>query len=340
MKALKYILLLLLIVIIAVAIYAAMQPSEYDVNRSRIIEAPQQVTYNHIADYKNWEAWSPWLEEDPGMTLEYPEKTSGVGGGYSWTGKDGSGKMETIEADPYSSLEQRITFEGFDPSTVYWDLEPAENGTKVTWGMRGDQNFMFKLYTLFMGNMDEMVGPMYERGLEKLDSILVKDIQKYSIEINGVTNHGGGYYVYKSTSTKTSEVAESMANLMPQVGKFAATNNITAAGPPFIIYHKWDEENNATIFSACYPTTDRVITTENSDVLTGELKPFRALKTTLTGNYSNLKEAWEKAMEYLKKNELKEDMDGSYLEVYTTDPSQYPNPSDWVTEIYIPLQAE
>ena len=34
-------------------------------------------------------------------------------------------------------------------------------------------------------------------------------------------------------------------------------NNITMAGPSFSLYHKYDEENNAVIFSCAVPVSER-----------------------------------------------------------------------------------
>ena len=55
MKALKYVLFLLLIIGIGFAIYIAVQPNSFEVTRSHIINAPQQVVYNEVIDLKNWE---------------------------------------------------------------------------------------------------------------------------------------------------------------------------------------------------------------------------------------------------------------------------------------------
>ena len=124
---------------------------------------------------------------------------------------------------------------------------------------------------------------------------------------------------------------------MKQVQDFASANNIAPSGAPFIIYHKWDEQNDAVILSACIPTPGRVITTGQTDVLTGQLESFTALKTTLTGNYTFLKNAWEKAMQHINENKLLEDPNISPMEVYTKESSEYAKPSEWETEIYIPL---
>lgn len=47
------------------------------------------------------------------------------------------------------------------------DIAPAGNGFKVTWSMRGSNNYMAKLISVFM-SMDTMIGKDFEEGLAKL----------------------------------------------------------------------------------------------------------------------------------------------------------------------------
>jgi effector-binding domain-containing protein len=128
-----------------------------------------------------------------------------------------------------------------------------------------------------------------------------------------------------------------MQKMLPKVINYSLDNNITIAGAPFVLYHKWDEENNAVMFSCCVPTTAQVITTE-SDILTGQLEPFKAIKTVLKGEYENLQEAWESSFKFIETNSLTPTETGPVLEVYVTDPSNEPNPANWVTEIYIAIE--
>ncbi len=338
MKIVKYLFFLILMAVIGIAIYAAIQPSDFEITRTRVIKAPASIIFNNINDYKNWHAWNPWKEEDPSMTFSYPEITTGVGSSYSWDSKEGKGKMETIAQEINTSLKQKLSFKPFESFDVNWDLENIENGTKVTWAMKGKKDFMFKVFLLFMGSMEKTVGPMYERGLEKLDSVVIESTKKYSVKIEGITKHGGGFYIYNTTSSKITEVESKMQEILPKIGVYATQNNITVAGAPFTYYREWDEENNATIFSCALPTTEKVITNTNSGILTGYLEPFTAVKTTLKGNYSNLKEAWEIAKNHIKDQNLEEE--GPVLEVYLTDPGNHVNPADWVTEIYIGIKSE
>ncbi|WP_047547557.1 SRPBCC family protein [Psychroserpens sp. Hel_I_66] len=340
MKALKYILFLLLILFIGFAIYIAVQPNEYEFNRSRIIKAPTPVAYNTVNDFKEWPRFSPWIEQDKNAVLAYKDTTSGVGAGYSWEGEDlGIGSMKTIDVLDNKMIEQEIEF--VEPmeskSNIVWTFEPVEEGTKVTWAMKGKQDFMTKAYVAFAGSIEKNTAPDFERGLFKLDSIVKADMSKYTIDVEGITQHSGGFYIYNTTSAKMEDFKQKMQEMMPQVGGYAISNNITMAGKPFVIYHKWDLENNTVMFSCCVPTTSKIITSD-PNVLTGQLEPFKAVKTTLKGDYSNLQEAWDKAMAYVKNNNLIQLETGIAIESYIKGPDDSPNPADWLTEIYLEVE--
>ncbi len=341
MKALKYILFLLLIVIIGLAVYIAVQPSAFNFSRSKLIKAPTPIIFNKINDFKNWPSFSPWIEQEPTATLSYGDKTSGVDGSYSWRGEIlGEGTMKTIAVDPNKSISQQIQFiKPFESiSDISWDFETSDQGTKVTWAMKGKQDFMTKMYTAFAGSIEENTAPDFDRGLFKLDSIINTDMRKYNVENKGVTQHGGGYYIYNTASCKISGLEAKMKQMLPKIGMYAVNNKVNMAGAPFTYYHKWDEENNSVMFSCCIPTNEKIVSTD-SDVLTGQLKPFKALKTTLNGDYKNLKEAWESAFKTIEtEGELTLEENGPMLETYLTDPSLTPNPADWVTDIYIAVK--
>lgn len=340
MKFLKYFLLLLLVAIIGFSIYVAVQPNEYSFSRSRIIDAPKSLLYDKVNDYKNWPEFSPWLEQEPSASITYGSKTIGEGATYSWEGDIlGKGSMTTLETVENKSISQNIEFiEPFEASShIGWDFETAEKGTKVTWSMEGKQDFITKFFTVFMGSIEEQTGPDYERGLFKLDSIVKADMKVYSITVNGVTQHSGGFYLYKTASGKLSEFQPKMNTMLGEVGSYALTHNISRAGAPFILYHKWDEVNDAVIFSTCYPTNSRIVT-DNPDILTGQLESFKSVKTTLKGDYTNLKEAWNQTMSYIESEGLIVKPDGPMLETYITDPMLKPNPADWITEIYVAVE--
>jgi effector-binding domain-containing protein len=340
MKALKYILFLLLIAIIGSAIYVAVQPNSFEISRTRTIKAPAPVIYSNVIDFKNWEAWSPWVEKESSTEITLSEQTKGVGGSYSWTDNDGAGTMKTLETVPNTTIQQEMQFADFPASDILWNFKPNEDGsTDATWTISGkDLPFGFKAYAAFSGGMEKQIGPDFERGLEKLDSIVQASMKVYSVTVNGITQHSGGFYLYNTTSCKINELPSKMQDMLPKVGMYVIKNNISTAGAPYVNYHKWDEENNAVMFSCCVPTVEKVITDSDSGILTGQLQPFKAVKTTLKGDYKNLKEAWETATKYIPENSLIPEEQGPTIETYLTDPMNTPNPADYITEIYIAVK--
>ncbi|SFZ93922.1 effector-binding domain-containing protein [Flaviramulus basaltis] len=339
MKALKYILFLLLIAIIGLAIYIAIQPNSFEVKREHTINAPSAVVYNNVIDFKNWKDWLPWIEADPTMEVTLGEQTKGVGGSQSWTGKDGIGNMKTVEIDANKSIQQELQFDKYEPAKITWDFEPTTDGkTKVTWKMNNDKvPFIFKGFAAISGGFDKMIGPDFERGLEKLDSIVVESTKKFNITIEGVKEYGGGFYLYKTTNANSSNISSKMAKQYGAIMSYITQNNIQMAGMPLTVYNEMNTESGSVIMSNGIPVTEKIEFPADSNISCGYIPKTKVLKTTLLGNYTNLPEAWTETMGYLGKNNL-EASDIKPFEIYTTDPAKVPNPADWRTEIYIPIK--
>ena len=162
-------------------------------------------------------------------------------------------------------------------------------------------------------------------------------MEQFSINVDGITNYSGTYYLYNTTAAKQSEIGDKMGPMFEQIVSFMETNNLRMAGKPFTIINQIDEGNATVIFSAAIPVRERIITPEGSPVVAGYLDNSTSVKTTLRGNYDNLPKAYEKAQEYLEENDLQPNPNANMFEVYVTDPDEVPNPAQWVTEIYMPI---
>ena len=76
----------------------------------------------------------------------------------------------TIEKSDKPSLVS-IKLEFLKPfaatNTATFTFAPVAEGTKVTWAMDGNNNFMSKAFQMFM-NMDKMIGKDFEQGLASI----------------------------------------------------------------------------------------------------------------------------------------------------------------------------
>lgn len=336
MKSLKYIFFLVLISIIGSSVYVATLDGSYDIQQSKNMKIPISVIYKNINDFKNWKHWGPWYELDSTIVATFPEKTSGVGAYYSWTGKDGNGTIKTISTKENKEIIQQIDFGTGSTPEVYWELDTIQNSTKVTWGMRGENSFSEKIYWLINGGIEKNMTPMYSRGLELLDAQLIKEMDKHSVEYKNEVDYGGGYYLYKTISCRNNDAADLMKKMLPEVIDYMKTNNIEASGKPFTLNHQVDLVNNTVMFSVCVPVKERVITEGN--ILTGFLEPQKTFKTVFKGNYKFLPAIWPAIYKTLNESGYKAVKKGFSFEIYTIGPNDTENPTEWLTEIYIPIE--
>ena len=353
MKFLKYLFFLLLIVIIGVSIYFGTKDGTFNVASSKEIAAPSSLLFETVNDFKTWKKWGPWMEEDPNIKIEYGTSTNGEGASYSWKSdveEVGNGSMKTLSVTEDlpnnkngKEIHQEITFNtpfGDSKSNVYWRFEPIENTnkTKVTWGMKGEQTFMEKVFMSFQKEpFDKMLTSMFDKGLANLEKEVQDQMKKYTITVNGITEYGGGYYLYKTSATRINQIGNKMGPLFGQIMGFIKQNNVDMAGMPFTIYNEIDQTNGTVIFSTAIPVKEKVITPAESDILSGYMAPSTTVKVTLQGNYNYLSEAYKKAKEYIVKNNLELAPNGKMFEVYKTDPEATPNPANWITEIFFPV---
>ena len=163
--------LVLVGLVLVVLALAATKPDVFRVERSVTINAPAEQIYPLIEDFQEWPKWSPFENLDPQMQKTFSGAERGLGAVYAWDGNSqaGKGRIEIIEASAPSKLGMTLAFERpFECSNqVLFTLEPAGDGTKVTWAMHGPNLFMGKVMQVLF-NTDAMVGSQFESGLAKL----------------------------------------------------------------------------------------------------------------------------------------------------------------------------
>jgi hypothetical protein len=168
LNVLLYVLVIALLLALVLVIFAMTKPNEFSIRRSIPIRAPAGRVYGLIADFRQWATWSPWEKLDPNLTRSLSGAEAGRGAVYSWEGnkKVGAGRMEILDAEPFSRVEIKLNF--IRPfaaeNRTLFTLVPAGEGTNVTWEMTGVNNLMFKIMGIVM-NMDKMIGRDFEKGL-------------------------------------------------------------------------------------------------------------------------------------------------------------------------------
>jgi uncharacterized protein YndB with AHSA1/START domain len=158
----------------AFAAVVASRPSEFRITRSAVIAADPATVFAQVNDVRRFQDWSPWAKRDPQAKMTFEGPSAGNGAAFSWSGNRGvgHGTMTVTESQPNERVQFRLDF--LKPmkatNTAEFTFEPTAEGTRVTWSMYGNSEFMCKAIGMFM-NMDKTIGGDFEKGLAELTRI-------------------------------------------------------------------------------------------------------------------------------------------------------------------------
>jgi len=107
MKKFRKILFFILCISLIIIAIGFLLPAKVHVERSLVIDALPEDIFEQVNTLKNWEKWSPWIQSDSIIQIEYSGPESGVGSGLTWKGTDSyidNASIAIIYSVPYDSL--------------------------------------------------------------------------------------------------------------------------------------------------------------------------------------------------------------------------------------------
>lgn len=169
------VLTIIAIVIVVFLVVKAVQSPHYVIARSVVINAPADKVFPYLNTRAIANSWNPFLKQDPAVKITLSGPGAGVGSKTAWEGNTrmGAGNAEVIESVPNDHILVKLDMQrpmACRQVASYW-LEPAGNGTKVTWKVEGDNTFIPRVMCTFM-NMDKMVGGAFLQGLTELKGMV------------------------------------------------------------------------------------------------------------------------------------------------------------------------
>jgi effector-binding domain-containing protein len=340
MKILKYVFLLLLLASIAIVVFIATQDGTYTVEKQKVINVSKPVLFSYITDYKNWQNLGLLARADTTATYNFSKNTAGNGAFMQWQKDSYTGKITTNKITATDSIRQTVTYNGHE-STITWTFnDTLKNSTSVKIRLTGTRNFKEKALSILEGNVVTDFEKTLGAGLNNLQAFLVTELRSYATDIEGLVTKNGVFYI---GHTQTGSVVNMQAKLQENFSRllaFTVQNKMEQAGAPFVIYNHYNKEAKTAAYTFAIPIKNEIYTAEGSEYAGGRLLPFTALKTTLKGDYSHLPEAWRKAGSYINGKALVENTTLNYVEVYVKTGAQTRRPSQWQTDIYIPVNNQ
>ena len=371
LKKVFYALVIAIVIFIAVGLFL---PREVHVERTVSIQRPPATVFTVLNSYRSFAAWSPWADRDPAAVYEFSGPEAGPGARLSWRGDPrlvGSGWQEITESRPYSLVRMRVDFDQQGSARSYFQLDPVDGGTRVTWGFDTDlqegQGWLGGLLARYFGLFfDTWIGTDYEQGLGRLKAYLealppadfsaldVAIVDAAAVDI---------LYVDSDADLDSPDLTSSLAAAYREITGYMAERGITRAAQPMAITRVREaggyevEAAIPVVLPAPEPTTEPAASETAADgdaaqaaesaaaeataaatgtpapsrVRIGQSPSGRAVRAVHRGPYDRMGPTYEQLAAWMGAHGVAEG-DVSW-EQYISDPGETP-PDELVTHIY------
>ena len=331
---LKKILMLIVGLLAIYAITCFIGPKRMDCTVQKTIPQPAAAVFEQMSDFRNWPNWSVWIKRDSQINITYGEKTSGLGGKYSWTSPNkntGNGAMEITEFKPNESAKMVLTFVDWDSkSNVDFTLKSLDaQQTQVSWEMKAQEDvpWFMRGMMLFMG-MEGAIKKDFEESLANLETYLkTAPASASSYKVLEGNFKGGAYLSSKRSVLKFDQIGPYFDANMPKLGEMGGANIV---GAPCGFYWNWNEEKQETDMAAAMPVSKSMQASGDFSIV--NLSPSKEFTVDYYGAYEKTTNAYKALDQALAAKGIPHPE--MVVEEYITDPGAEKDTTKWLTRIH------
>ncbi len=334
MRILAYFFLLVLLLFTAASIFVLTQSGQFEATQNKTIAFQKNVVFNYVNDYANWNAFISLHTIASTPTAQQSEISLGEGAFSTWDDVS----WRTTKTVANESIFQDCKWKNTALNSE-WFFEQKQDSTLVRWNIKGKLGFKERLFQLVgLGSFTTLEKEMGQT-LTQLNQVLRDELNRYNIRIDGVVQVPNFTYLQQKKNVTKIDFYSQMPNYLAATSSFFTTYNLEMTGSPLCFFEGAPTNKKEMQIKMCYPIKQEIFTSPESEISYDVTQPFKAVKATLIGDYSHLDSAWKALVAHCKKNNIQINQSKYHLEVYVKNYLQSNQPSQWVTELYFPIQT-
>lgn len=314
MKIAKYIFLLLLLISGTISVFIATKDGSYFIQKSKIIDVSKDIVFKYVDDKSNWDSINPW--------------------------KSDQFKIINREVSDTENIIYQVLLDEDEHELKLEIRDTLNKKTVAIWSTQGKQSFKDKLLSVIGRGTKNDFEDRFEEALTAINNTLTREINTFSIEVNGFVKRDTIFYIQRPIVSKLEEIPSKIKSNLPQLQHILSSTGTPSNGNPFIVYHSKDSLQNKYTYSLAIPVKYKIYTSSDSDIITGQINPSSTVKATLIGNYNHKNEAIKKLHLFMEKNQLEISDRYKEIEVVTKNAATDKSASKWITEIYLPVRPK
>lgn len=304
---------------------------KFSLERSISIKAAAASVFSNVKDFKNWNAWSPWILAEPMCELSFADD----GSRYSWSGDIiGAGQMEILDTVENCEIHYRLTFlKPFKSvSSVSFFFDESNGEVNTRWTMSGSLPFFLFWMTK---TMVAAISMDYDRGLRMLkDHVEIGKVPS-QLKFAGFETVDAFDYVGLSGECRLSEISQRLGADMQQAVGIAKESGLDLTGPAVCYYDTFDISRGSVSYTIALPVE------KGSPCPTGLEKGSSPSQKCYAihhrGAYRHLGNAWAAGMMHQRAKLFASSKTIPPFEVYRSD-SQKVAEESLQTSVYFPAK--
>lgn len=300
------------------------------------IDAPREVVFAQVSQFKNFTNWSPWHFMDPAMKISIEGPDGAVGTVYKWDSQVknvGKGYQKILAVSP-GRLDYEVDF-GLEPSKSYFLIEGDTLKSKITWGMDMSLPFLMKAGGMFT-DLNAYVGKDYENGLANLkkycEALAPKQYNGYTVTPKEIA---AASYAMIREVVDFQNIPSFFELNFPKAIQAVEKAGGKLAGHPSGFFWTYDTLALKTDMAAAIQLDKPLKAIDSMEILS---LGGNALVIEHLGDPSKTGEAHMAMDEYMALKKLQSIPPA--LEEYVTDPTQEPDTAKWLTRIIYFVKAK
>lgn len=141
-------------------------PRHVTVERTALLDVAPETVLSLASSSAGYQQFNPYLSADPDLRIDPFGPPAGVGAGFWFEGRDGTG-TQTVAEITGTTVTYAIDLGAMGRPTQRITALPEGDAARVTWTVESDMgmNPVFRVFGLFM---DRMMGGTFEQGLANL----------------------------------------------------------------------------------------------------------------------------------------------------------------------------
>jgi len=335
MRVLKITVIVLFSLVLLFLIISIFLPKEFKVEESVLIKAPVEKIFTMINNTKEWEKWSPFIQNGQSMKISYEGPEAGVGAIIKWEDEQENGKLIFKEVVPNGLISGELSFENNLKSTMNWYFENSNEGTLLVWNIIAkDLTYPFQRWLSLFAS--KMIRPDLQKGLSNIKDLYenqkAKPTKWLTSEVR-VKNVDSFYALTIKDSCYSDYFQVKFGEIYNTLLNYISENKIEQISYPFCFFYKWNIDD-VSVFEVGVPIKSEVKT--KGRITFVEKAGTRVVYASQFGPYESTTNAHDAIEIYTKENNLQ--ISGYPWEVYITDTKKELDTAKWETQIFYPIK--